>query len=349
MPGNRHIQGNGFVRNTASRAPVGPRAPTTPPSRPTAPSITASQQAGLNAWAGNGIRKGIRDKKDKKRIAALENAAGRIVNVMTGGLPAGARVLEIDVTPDLADLVYAALPDGLKNDGALTALRYELCPAELAAKGKDFIGSGSYHLSRFEGTSSNWRYKCDVGLSLTPTGEPERVATTAASMDSSRAEEGGLATKRSQATGPTISAGLVGGQLASVQPGGTGNMNLAYKKETTKDFASTKSYCQTNNLKYPEGTAEFVTKAELQITIRYTKKTKALSKWARSHHENKEKELVLDKNGCQNADKLVEPVPNSQKIFGDVSIRYGIPRDLVDRHGKGAQIETQTEGEEIFV
>ncbi|HET6358870.1 hypothetical protein [Streptomyces sp.] len=240
---------------------------------------------------------------------------------MSGSLPPEAQVTDTGLSANHWQAVYKVLPKGLQNSHALAILSGELDPVRLAGKGRGFIGNGILPVSQFEGTSKHWRYLCNVSISLTPTGNTRFKGMTNATMDHSWQDTGSLADSRGKVTGPTYTVGVTAGHM----PGATANAAVAYKKETTKNVTSTKSFGEVNHITYSRGTAKYETDAELRITIKYTKKARLWSKWAQGQEE---KEFILDQQGLRNPDRTVDPIEGSGKLFR-VAVTYLMPADHV--------------------
>ncbi|MEU2835336.1 hypothetical protein ABZ667_43375 [Streptomyces lavendulae] len=259
------------------------------------------------------------------RNTAFETAVHRAAQHMTGALPAGAEVLSLGVTPDLVDIVYRRLPAGLRNTEVLRTLEEALAPRELAARGREFIGMGAYRVRGLEGASRHWQYAADISLALAVGKQQVRKAATGAVLESSWQERCGQETSRARTTGPTFNAGVTGGMMMAAQPGGTGTVGVAYKRETTKGRQRSRATDHTISHTYPAGTVEFEATAELSVTISYRKKQNPCSWWARGRAE---REYFVDCHGWSSSDGQGANLAPNRMIFGDVPVRYTVPWDL---------------------
>ncbi|MFJ6054861.1 hypothetical protein [Streptomyces sp. NPDC092307] len=303
-------------------------------------------QRGLLAGWADGRRAAIRQRNNEARTGAVAQRVARAKVAMTGGLPATSQVLGVGVTPDLVGIVFECLPEGLRNDGTRAALAYGLHPDRIAENGRSTIGMGEYVLPVLKGRSTYWSYDCEVGVSLTLSDAERQVTRTEAAMDSVGKTTTELAARNGRTTGPTFSAGVNAGQLGTAQPGGTGNLGVAYKRETMKELAASQSHDHTNSLRFPAGTAVISCRAEMAISIRYTKKARSPlvqgepGKW-----------LVLDRQGVRGSDGSASAVPGYEDIFSGITVVYAVPFELANLPALSESVGTDTDvdAQEVWV
>ncbi|MEJ8632378.1 hypothetical protein [Streptomyces sp. MS2.AVA.5] len=265
------------------------------------------------------LQDGVRRKNDNKRRAALDARGSRIVDARGWRLPEGGRVESLGIDPNLAELVYASLPSGLKNKVSRDLLNHELAECQLAENGRKVIGGE--HVLSLNGQSRTWNYegRIRIGMFARP---GLRVIDAKASLSQSRKVDSGLTDNYSRTSGPSITVGAATG-LASHPNGSAG---VGYKRETEQGHARNVGSEQASGLSFDSGYTYFSSHAELRIEVEWAKQHRALTGWVRGQSH---KSIILHGEGLSGSSGD-ERIDSFKRIFSGVNLIYGVPTTLTN-------------------